>query len=196
MPGTLDEKLYSQYAGLQAFSRKPTVATPGVPFGPGPREERVPTPPAPAAPAAGADPKQVMAAVRFQVVIDGHDLGNDWVRVEGLSVRFELAEYRAGDGQNHHWIEPAYTVYSNVKLSRAATLDGTGRVTSWLMETIRQPTKATGTISGYVYSAQPGATWQLRGVLPVAWTGPVFDAHNSSVAMETLELAHDGFLHD
>ena len=36
--------------------------------------------------------------------------------------------------------------------------------------------------------------WTLHGVLPVAWSGPTFDNHGSTVAMETLELAHEGFL--
>ena len=35
---------------------------------------------------------------------------------------------------------------------------------------------------------------ELFGVLPVRWAGPTLDVGASQVAMETLELAHEGFL--
>ncbi len=62
----------------------------------------------------------------FEVTIDGHDLGY-WSKVDGLAVKFELAEYRAGDGDNYRWIEPAYTTYQNVRLGRMTTLKHTKR---------------------------------------------------------------------
>ena len=34
--------------------------------------------------------------------------------------------------------------------------------------------------------------WYFRRALPVRWTGPQFDANSSQVAIETMELAHEG----
>jgi phage tail-like protein len=34
--------------------------------------------------------------------------------------------------------------------------------------------------------------WQFRGALPAKWTGPELNASQSAVAVETLELAHQG----
>jgi phage tail-like protein len=155
----------------------------------------VPTPPPNLTPT-GA-PEYAITALRFHVIIDGHDLG-DWAKVDGLSVNFEVAEYRAGDGGNYRWIEPSYTTYTNVKLTRAVTLDSTLYIKMWLEKTCRTPQKVTGQITAYAHwhnSHNPGSsvTWDLRGVLPVAWSGPQFDAHSGAVATETLELAHEGF---
>ncbi len=38
------------------------------------------------------------------------------------------------------------------------------------------------------------ASWELQHVLPQAWKGPQFDANGKLVALETLELVHEGFL--
>ena len=40
------------------------------------------------------------------------------------------------------------------------------------------------------------ASWSLDGVMPVRWSGPSLNLDSPKVAMETLELAHHGFLHE
>jgi phage tail-like protein len=150
--------------------------------------------PVPVAP----DQRREIGGMYFSVVVDGHELG-DWFRVDGLSVKFELAEYRAGDARNHRWIEPAYTTYANVKLSRMTTLRYTSRLLAWMQETAFSSKKATATITGYPHwhgSHEQAyiVKWNLRGVLPVMWTGPQFDATSGKPASESLELAHEGFL--
>ena len=37
-------------------------------------------------------------------------------------------------------------------------------------------------------------TWSLRNVYPSKWTGPDLDAMTAGIAMEKLELVHEGFL--
>jgi hypothetical protein len=36
--------------------------------------------------------------------------------------------------------------------------------------------------------------WSLSGVLPVKWSGPQLGMDSNKIAMETLELSHQGFL--
>jgi phage tail-like protein len=38
------------------------------------------------------------------------------------------------------------------------------------------------------------ASWSLRNVYPAAWHGPDLDATGNNVALETLQLVHEGFL--
>jgi phage tail-like protein len=38
------------------------------------------------------------------------------------------------------------------------------------------------------------ATWKLDRVIPVRWSGPSLNPDTPKVAMETVELAHHGFL--
>jgi phage tail-like protein len=37
-------------------------------------------------------------------------------------------------------------------------------------------------------------SWSLRGVHPASWTGPTLDAGSTKVAIEVLELVHEGFI--
>jgi len=134
----------------------------------------------------------------FEVTIDGHDFGF-WSTVGGLAVKFEIAEYRAGDGSNRRWIEPAYTTYTNVKLGRVTTLRYTKQIMEWMRQTQFNAKKVTAQIKGFPFwhnKHDPSLSikWDLQGVLPVAWSGPAFDNQGGKVAMESLELAHEGFL--
>jgi hypothetical protein len=40
----------------------------------------------------------------------------------------------------------------------------------------------------------PIKVWYFRRGLPVRWLGPAFDAKTSAVAIEAIEIAHEGFL--
>jgi phage tail-like protein len=41
----------------------------------------------------------------------------------------------------------------------------------------------------------PVMWWDVRGALPVKWTGPTFDAtRGGEVAVESVELVHQGFV--
>jgi phage tail-like protein len=35
-------------------------------------------------------------------------------------------------------------------------------------------------------------TWRLQGVFPVKWSGPTLDTGQNQVALEVLELLHNG----
>jgi phage tail-like protein len=155
-------------------------------------------PPQIGAPNGQPDKEPEITGMIFEVTIDGHDLGF-WSKIDGLSVKFELAEYRAGDGSNRRWIEPAYTTYANVKLGRVTTLKYTNQIMDWLKKTQFKSEKCTAEIKGFPFwhnkrDASLAVKWNLTGVLPIAWSGPVFDNQGGKVAMETLELAHEGFL--
>lgn len=168
-----------------------------------PKPTPVATPPLPAKFSGPFDPsppdaRRDIGGMYFAVVVDGHELG-DWFRIDGLSVKFELAEYRAGDAKNHRWIEPSHTTYANVKLSRMTTLRYTSRLLAWVERTAFSSRKVTAQITGYPHwhnkhDAAYSVQWNLRGVLPVMWSGPQFDAATGKPATETLELAHEGFL--
>jgi phage tail-like protein len=52
----------------------------------------------------------------------------------------------------------------------------------------------TGQITLYDSGGQAVITWQLRNVYPSKWIGPELDAKTVGIAMEKLELIHEGFL--
>ena len=132
-------------------------------------------------------------SLRFRVKIDGHgDLGN-WSKCDGLSVEYDVFEYKEG-GENAfvHRI-PGRAKYQNLKLTRPVNKDSK-KVASWMAKLKIEVKRQTAEISALDTEGNPIATWNLEGVFPVKWNGPSLDVGANSVAMETLELAHNGFL--
>jgi phage tail-like protein len=101
-----------------------------------------------------------------------------------------------GDQGNQSWIIPGTTKYSNIKLSRAACIQS-NVVQMWLAQTSTDPTPLSGAISLVTMgNLIPLVVWQLNEFFPIAWSISDFDAEQGKPAIETLELAHGGFLFD
>lgn len=146
-------------------------------------------------------------AMRFQVSVDGLSLGS-WSGCKGLKV--ELKTTRVNEGGNY-WSErvlPEKIQYSNITLERAVHPQDSKAVQSWLEQVASRwmnyapPDTSAGTpyAPGTAVITLLGANnqevmdWTLIGVYPVSWTGPSLSATDNKVAIETLELAHEGFL--
>jgi phage tail-like protein len=133
---------------------------------------------------------------RFTVSIDrsSYDLGS-WAAAAGLSVRWELCQYRSGDQGNNCWIFPGATKYENIKLKRAACSDS-AIVQSWLVATSRSAKPLSGTVQLIDWLGFPVVEWRMNEFFPISWNIAEFDASTAKPAMETLEIAHTGFLLD
>ena len=53
---------------------------------------------------------------------------------------------------------------------------------------------ASGNITLLDSHLAPVASWDLQNVLPKSWKGPMFDAKGKAIALESLEIVHEGFL--
>ncbi|HEX5406194.1 MAG TPA: phage tail protein [Pseudonocardiaceae bacterium] len=133
---------------------------------------------------------------RFTVSIDRstYDLGS-WASASGLAVRWELCQYHAGDQGNDNWIFPGTTKYENIKLKRAACSDS-AIVQSWLVATSRAAQPLSGTVQLIDWLGFPVVEWRMSEFFPISWKIDDFDASAAKPAMETLEIAHTGFLAD
>ncbi|MFB7056447.1 phage tail protein [Streptomyces vinaceus] len=135
-------------------------------------------------------------ANRFQVELDGgRVLLGSWAQVQGLEVTWKVADYRAGDSGNDRWFFPGFTEYPALKLTRAACTDSV-RVKSWLSENSFGSQATTGTIKLLDPNNQEVIRWDLKSIVPMKWSIVGFEAGTSKVALETLELQHNGFLDD
>jgi len=142
-------------------------------------------------------------AMRFRVTVDGLDLGS-WSACKGLTVELKVIKVDSGGDYSTQRILPDHVEYSNITLQRAVHPTDSKTVKAWLEEKVTQWMNWSG--SGDIY---PGGTatitlygaqgtkvmeWDLTGVYPVSWSGPELEANKKDVAIETLELAHQGFL--
>jgi phage tail-like protein len=132
---------------------------------------------------------------KFLVVIDDgeYDLGS-WSRVSGLSVTWDVVEYRVGSS-NTVWAAPGIPRYAKISLSRATCLDS-NIVQSWLAKNAKEPKSYSGSIKLLSWAGLPLCEWTLKSFVPIGWKIADLETKAATVVMETLELAHTGFLHD
>ncbi|WP_112274534.1 phage tail protein [Lentzea terrae] len=131
-------------------------------------------------------------AVCFSVSVDKNDLGS-FNSCEGLGCEFVIEQREEGGNNGMVWQLPTRIKYPNVKLSRPVTRDSQ-KITNWISGMASGIKRRTAVIEAKNLEGKTIASWSLAEVVPVRWTGPQLSAEQNKVAMETLELAHHGFL--
>ncbi|GAA3989021.1 hypothetical protein GCM10022247_04410 [Allokutzneria multivorans] len=143
---------------------------------------------------------RVGMAMRFHVAVDGIDLGG-WRSCKGLSVTFETDAFVDGGNYESKTYLPKCLDYPPVTLQRAMTSADSSRVQEWLAGLVDDWMNGYGVHKGGTAritlldaKGEKVSSWSLRNVLPKSWRGPELDAKGSEVAIEQLELLHQGFL--
>ncbi len=130
-------------------------------------------------------------AFNFLVEIEGVVVAG-FSEVTGLQVETEVLEYREG-GQNQfvHKLAGPTRYPSNLVLRRGMTdSDGLWRWHQDVAHGIVE--RKNGTIYLLNQVGAPVASWNIRGAYPVKWSGPDLRAESSTVAVETVDLVHQG----
>ena len=129
-------------------------------------------------------------AYRFNVYIDGIETTTGFSEVSGLGNETEVIEYRAGS-QSRTLKIPGRHVHANIVLKRGLTSDGS--LWAWRKQILDGvPDRRSGSITVFDDAGQQVARYNFYEAWPVRWEGPTLNAAVSEVAIETLELAHEG----
>ncbi len=128
----------------------------------------------------------------FSVVIDTHALGV-FVSCEGLGCEVVIEQREEGGNNGFVHQLPVRIKYSNVKLTRPINGDS-AIVAKWLSSMGGDITPVTAEISAMTSEGTVIAAWKLKDVIPVRWQGPSLNVESLKPALETLEIAHHGFL--
>ncbi|MFT3889753.1 MAG: phage tail protein [Arachnia sp.] len=136
--------------------------------------------------------KDPAVSVCFTVTIDDKSLGA-FSSCEGLGIEVVVEQREEGGNNGFVWQLPTRIKYGNVKLSRPVGSDSS-KLTDWLCSFASGVARQTATITAMTGDQQVVAVWSLDGVIPIRWTGPSLNPDTPKVAMETVELAHHGFL--
>ena len=87
---------------------------------------------------------------------------------------------------------PGLQKFSNIVLKRGI-VSGNNSFFEWLTATRDNPnTRRDLTISLLNEEHNPVAVWRVRRAFPCKYSGPSLRADGNEVAIETLELAHEG----
>jgi phage tail-like protein len=136
---------------------------------------------------------ETAVSLRFQVRIDRFGSLGLWTKCEGIGVEYDVFEYREGGQNGYTHRLPGRAKYANLKLSRPIDANS-AKVAEWMASLQREATRETAEISVLDPTGAVVATWNLTGVFPARWTGPTLDVAGNQIALETLELAHNGFI--
>ena|SRR5689334_7117870 len=132
-------------------------------------------------------------AFRFRVEIDGVQRAG-FEEVSGLDSGQAIIEYREGDEKTTRVRKlPGLLRYANLVLKRGVTQDM--ELWQWRKQ-VADGEIAQARRNGVVIllddAGAPVARWVFVNAWPVKYEGPALNATGNEVAIETLELAHEG----
>lgn len=128
----------------------------------------------------------------FQVDIDGTAVAG-FMECSGLESSTEVMEYREG-GDKFNTVRklPGITKYSNITLKRGIT--GSTNLYDWRQKAIDgQVERRNFSIILLDENRQTVYKWDIRNAWPCRLTGPRLVAGESGVAVEILEICHEGY---
>ena len=115
----------------------------------------------------------------------------------GLGMETKVFEYKEGGNNSTTLRFPEPTTYSNVVLKRGVTK--ANDLINWHMEVVNGTFGVNNRDGGANIAilllddkGQEVKRWNLKRAFPVKWSGPEFKATGNEVAIETLELTHEG----
>jgi phage tail-like protein len=128
-------------------------------------------------------------AFNFLVEIDGiaHAVFSE---VTGLESETAVIEYRAG-GENVVRKLPGLTKFGNITLKRGITQDA--ELWNWRKSIVDgNIDRRNGSIVLLDDNRSPVVRWNFHNGWICKWEGPALSAKSNEVAIETMEIAHEG----
>ena len=113
--------------------------------------------------------------------------------VTGLTQENQAIEYRDGSFREYSSIKmPGLRKFSNITLKRGI-IKGDNDFFNWLNTVkLNKVERRDLTISLLNESHEPVMTWKVMNAFPVKVEGPQLKASGNEVAIESIELAHEG----
>ena len=131
--------------------------------------------------------------VKFSFEVDWGGTKIGFTEVTGLSMSTDVIEHRHGASPDFSKMKmPGLKKFDNVTLKRG-TFESDNDLFQWF-NTIQLNTveRRTITISLLNEAGDPAVTWTLQNAFPVKLQATDLKADGNEVAIETLELAHEG----
>jgi phage tail-like protein len=132
----------------------------------------------------------------FEVIItgvsdDGTAVKGSFAEVSGLEVTIDPIEYRNGAEDITMRKIPGLKKFTAITLKRGVI--GDLAFWNWIVEAMNGLVRRTeGSIVLLDENRQEVMRWNFKRGWPSKWTGPGLNAKNNEIAMETLEITHEG----
>lgn len=127
----------------------------------------------------------------FQVEWGGTRIG--FTEISGLDVSLDVIEYRDGASPEYSKIKmPGMTKFSNITLKRGTFLNDNEFYAWFNTVQMTKIERRDITISLLNENHEPVIVWKVKNAFPVKVQSTDLKADGNEVAIETLELAHEG----
>lgn len=127
---------------------------------------------------------------RFRLEIDGLDAGG-FSEVSGFDASIDVIEYREGDMVQTPMKMAGLKKYGNISLKKGLTSSMV--LYEWITAGVEAAVeRKTITVTVLDEAGDAAASWQVINAWPMKYTAPDFNATSSEVAIESLEIAHEG----
>jgi phage tail-like protein len=135
--------------------------------------------------------KYPLPKFHFRVEWGGERLG--FTEVTGLDMQVEAIEYRDGESKEYSKIKmPGMHKFSNITLKRGSVALDTDFY-KWIKTiSLNQVERRDVIISLLNEGHDPVLTWKAKNTFPIKLQASDLKADGNEVAIETLELAHEG----
>ncbi|MFM7204866.1 MAG: phage tail protein [Myxococcota bacterium] len=143
-----------------------------------------------ASPARQPDPAQVAL---FRIELDGITEA-EFLECSGLKNSTEVVEYYEGGENTHMHKFIGNTKYPNIVLKKGITANSK-KLWEWrnAITENKKPLFKNGAVVLLNDKFQEICRWNFKNGWPCRWDGPDLKAGTSALAVEVLEIAHDGF---
>ena len=129
----------------------------------------------------------------FQVEWGGTKIG--FTEVTGLEVSTEVIEYRHGASPEYHKIKmPGMQKFSNITMKRGTFQGDNDYFNWWNTVALNTIERRNLTISLLNEKHEPVVVWKIKNAWPVKVQSTDLKADGNEVAIETIEIAHEGLV--
>lgn len=136
-------------------------------------------------------PEYPLSKFHFQVDWGGTRIG--FTEVTGLDVETEVIEYRDGASPEYSKRKiPGMRKYGNITLKRGIFASDNDYFDWFNTVTLNRIERRDVTVSLLNEEHQPVMVWQVKNAWPAKITSTDLKADGNEIAIETMEVAHDG----
>ncbi len=129
----------------------------------------------------------------FEVEWGGSNVG--FQEVSGLDFTTEVSEYRHGAMREHSKVKvPGMRTYSNITLKRGILPKDNEFFLWWNNTAMDKPVRRDMTIKLLNEKHEPVIAWRVKNAWPLSLKSTDLNADDSGIAVETLEIAHEGLV--
>jgi phage tail-like protein len=139
------------------------------------------------------DDTTLAVGIRYRISLDDWNLGL-FSACSGLGCEVTVETREEGGNNASVWQFPTRLRYPNVTFTRPLNRDS-AKIGEWFTKMVTNGfTFGTATIDAMTADGTEVAQFGLMGIIPVRWSGPTLSTDDPNVVVESVEIAHHGFV--